>query len=595
METTVDQATKTDRQIASRQPKTVKNTTTILTKLPKDTISQVEEAKKIAQTRAGLAEMVGNSENTTHNDSSTEHGENEKTFQFKGELLAVDEDGIIEWVQTNSRPLTKEQKQGIVSGFNSYLSNPLKRAEPSIDDLKPIFNLGNNFSLYDTGRITDVSSLLPSENKDFFLRTVEPMLILDYHRRELIEFDQIVRRNVHLDETSLGELLYEISCFKPDSPLQAAVNRLVAVIVRDNIDTIVSRITDKDHDFSSAMHALIANGKDDDLCIRLVQALAPIGSCEELTPQLKELIYKNNGWTIKLEEQTALFQIDHAARRIGREIDEWKSNSRPVEEQIRDSEEFFRRYTNRVFKDSDTQKYNYRLSGEYAYRDAHSLIELEKARPGITKFLKDKFGIMDFGRYPTKVLIDQYDQFEDDTKPYGLILYPRSDWNGSFHYNPSIVASLADQAAALGYRLKIAEVNSLIDATRILLMLKKKYPNHKISFAMVGGHGTKTSIEFGEDDGLGKLEMSHLSGDGIKRALGEEFFEEGAPIVLRSCSTFTMAQEMSKSSMGVTTGPDDDTGIESLELARNNDKVSFTANYHEATAKSYKTGALLEH
>lgn len=162
---------------------------------------------------------------------------------------------------------------------------------------------------------------------------------------------------------------------------------------------------------------------------------------------------------------------------------------------------------------------------------------LEGKDPGICLFLWKNFGIVNFGRYPDEVLLQQRKQFEN-VGPYGIIMYARDDHNGAFN-RPYLIKDMAEQAGD-ALNLRIMEVQDLIGAVRMLIRLHQQYfqkgLGHKIQFALFGGHGTSDCIQLGNDYQQGYQVVS----DDLNRAGGERlrnFFEEDAVIILQSCST----------------------------------------------------------
>jgi hypothetical protein len=163
-------------------------------------------------------------------------------------------------------------------------------------------------------------------------------------------------------------------------------------------------------------------------------------------------------------------------------------------------------------------------------------LEIESKRPGIMATLSKEFGIMDFGRYPAEMLVAQYDQREDHSRPYGVIIYPRDDWNGAFMDNVNSFKGLYEQLDGKA-NVRIVEAQGKISIARRLLALRNKYPERKISFAVIGGHGEKDHIQFGNSLPEGDLYASDLYGRGVQRT--SEFFVPNPTIVLASCSTGT--------------------------------------------------------
>ena len=173
------------------------------------------------------------------------------------------------------------------------------------------------------------------------------------------------------------------------------------------------------------------------------------------------------------------------------------------------------------------------------------ITQLESRKSGICRFLFNEFGIADFGRYPVELLLKQKEQFNDRSKPYGVVLYPRDDWNGAF-YNFPMLEKFYKQLKGEFY-LRVFECKSKLGVVKALNKLNKLYnppddSGHKISLAIIGGHGTKNSINFGgrawDNKEGGKKEELHIND--LKGSVAEEsgkFFIKYPTIILESCST----------------------------------------------------------
>jgi hypothetical protein len=178
------------------------------------------------------------------------------------------------------------------------------------------------------------------------------------------------------------------------------------------------------------------------------------------------------------------------------------------------------------------------------------MMRIERISPGICKFLLDEFGIMDFARYPAELLLRQRAEFDDVTKPYGVIIYPRSDHNGAFYGSAFSLQELAAQFQG-DFCLRVIEAESKIDIARHLIRLNRRYNpeggnGRKISLAIIGGHGTENSILFGGIKDRHQLRTQDFMGKGARKT--SQFFEPGATFILASCSTGVdkgIAQELS--------------------------------------------------
>lgn len=173
---------------------------------------------------------------------------------------------------------------------------------------------------------------------------------------------------------------------------------------------------------------------------------------------------------------------------------------------------------------------------------------LESKRKGSVSELVHKYGIQEFQRYPEEMLLAQLEE-EDTQQPYGVVVYPRDDWNGAFDADKKLWKDFFGETRSR-CGLKIFECASRIDIARHLLDLDKKYgAEHKISFAVIAGHGQENKIQFGPWWGhfsaLSKVDIG--SGKGIRRV--KDFFVEDPSIVFFSCSTGAeegIAQELSQ-------------------------------------------------
>ncbi|MFA5953916.1 MAG: hypothetical protein WC817_00040 [Patescibacteria group bacterium] len=177
--------------------------------------------------------------------------------------------------------------------------------------------------------------------------------------------------------------------------------------------------------------------------------------------------------------------------------------------------------------------------------------EVEKQQPGACRVLYDEFGIADFGRYPTDLLCKQYEERNDTTKPYGVIVYPRNDYNGAYYLN-SMALDEFYKATRGSFSLRAVECATKYNVAHALYDLDKKYnpkdkKGHKISLAIIGGHGTENSIQFGGTDKRHLLTSEDLKKRNAKGV--DSFLEENSTIILASCSTGAdggIGQELSK-------------------------------------------------
>ncbi|NTW30619.1 MAG: hypothetical protein HGA33_05030 [Candidatus Moranbacteria bacterium] len=166
--------------------------------------------------------------------------------------------------------------------------------------------------------------------------------------------------------------------------------------------------------------------------------------------------------------------------------------------------------------------------------------------------LFSEYGIANFQRYDSSLLLWQLEQSGQDI-PYGVIVFPEEDLNGAFAQMKTPIAEMAAKLRMEKFATRIVEVGSKTEFAKRLLSLDKRYGSNgeKISFMVLGGHGSSESITFGDRiapppiDGVyedwelrrGKITTSDLTeGKGIESAL-RRLLRSDAPIVLISCST----------------------------------------------------------
>lgn len=212
------------------------------------------------------------------------------------------------------------------------------------------------------------------------------------------------------------------------------------------------------------------------------------------------------------------------------------------------------------------------------------MISLERQRQGICKYLFSQYGITNFTRYPEDILINQFDDRENNEKPYGLLLYPKADYGGAFSQDKKVLQELFQQAAGFGYSLRIAECGTKKNVIRILNFVRHHYGS--IHFAVVSGHGTVESIRLGkprvvtenkdekENEDKYQISLADILRVGViregVRAL-ESAFIPNPTIILNSCSTGKeggIAQNLSRVLLARVIGPDRPTSLESIQLRK---------------------------
>ncbi len=236
--------------------------------------------------------------------------------------------------------------------------------------------------------------------------------------------------------------------------------------------------------------------------------------------------------------------------------------------------------------------------GQSIYSNIRNIQILEKANRGICRFLWDEFQIADFGRYPPELLLKQRENFRSLENPYGLVIFPRNDWNGSFYSDKAALEGMFAQLKG-EFDIRVFECEGKVDVVRALRKCDDMYnpPNgggHKISLLILGGHGTENSVRFGGNDKRHVLYTEDLARKVSGKAGG--YLDENPTIILASCSTGAeggIAQELSKRFGAKVVAPQKPSSIVDLHASKNRGgKFRFNASYTEKGVKNvYMQGA----
>jgi hypothetical protein len=270
----------------------------------------------------------------------------------------------------------------------------------------------------------------------------------------------------------------------------------------------------------------------------------------------------------------------------------------------------------KTFAERDEQ--GSKIYEESYVRNMKAAERLEQSMPGASEKLFKKFGIANFDRYEPEVLLRQL-EMENKDVPYGVVVFPEFDYNGAFFQNKDKLEKMRKQLLEGGHEIRIVEAASQFEMAKRLNGFNKKYaPNgNKIEFLILGGHGTKSSVQLGEDkfidaymdeippplpndnmsdedyqkaveewqknsenekkynsksrDTIFADDLKEGGGRGIRRA-ANEWLEKNAPIVFVSCSTGAeggIAQVVGKELGFNAIGPDRPTNIDSIDVKFN--------------------------
>lgn len=230
-----------------------------------------------------------------------------------------------------------------------------------------------------------------------------------------------------------------------------------------------------------------------------------------------------------------------------------------------------------------------------------NLRALENMHPGAAKVLSEKFGIMDFGRFPPELLSQQFENMENVEKPYGLIVLPRDDHNGSFSARSEQALQQLSSGLEGRYLLRAIEVESKMDLARKLIQMDKKYGAHqKIGFALVGAHSGAGMLVFGAGDRkFYSLNVDDFLGRGVKRSF--HYFVKNPTVILWGCKAGKeggIGQKLSAAMDAEVIGPKKvSAGIEKIKVRFDKqNKPRFSVTFEpgdwslSASTKTYRSG-----
>src|SRR5258708_3510392 len=223
-------------------------------------------------------------------------------------------------------------------------------------------------------------------------------------------------------------------------------------------------------------------------------------------------------------------------------------------------------------------------------RNLSELFKLEEESPTAAAYLAKEFGVLDFARYPRELLKDQFDQRNDKSKPYGIVIFPRADHNGAFYHDTHVFGNVVKQLGDR-YYLRVAEAETKIDVVRRLSTFKKNYG--PATFAFIGGHGEPDLIQFGSLGGEGRygLRSEDLIGRGSERS--RQFFVDNPTIILVSCSTGTkkgIGQKLSERLAATIIAPETPTSMSKVDISFSNNRPVFKVSYRDSSEKQYEKG-----
>lgn len=200
------------------------------------------------------------------------------------------------------------------------------------------------------------------------------------------------------------------------------------------------------------------------------------------------------------------------------------------------------------------------------------MASIERARPGITEFLKKRFGVHCFSRVPDEVWIAMYDA-KNENKPWGIVFFSRADHNGALN-KPLHWQELYNQLNTT-HTLVCCEVDSLEAIGRYLqrayIMYGKKQTdesNRRCSFVIIDWHGSENS---------GRLQPGYrgiLTADTVVRHSAATVFRnryiatDSVPLLSLGCKTgVNFAREVgTQLRFTQSSGPQESTSLKSIKV-----------------------------
>lgn len=178
---------------------------------------------------------------------------------------------------------------------------------------------------------------------------------------------------------------------------------------------------------------------------------------------------------------------------------------------------------------------------DYENHNVEAMAAIELLEPGAVKVLTEEFGIRNFMRYPTRVMINQYRNRDNKDLDYGVYIMPTTDHNGAFHpsnQHSHLIDSFERSLAQIDAGVRIYEVDTIVGAARAVLSARHKYEK-QLHFAVIAGHGTPNTLEFDSSDiftgYMRRMQLRNIPDRPADRMM--DIFTRDATLILDSCST----------------------------------------------------------
>lgn len=484
-----------------------------------------------------------------------------------------------------------------------------------INDLKAKFETEwNNSPFSDETLLDQISQEVNAIEKDYEY-SAEDLEKMEDIIRKMISQKRLLKEAIEQNYSeNIKKLALKTMCDLAKMANQADPDSLIQLrkLILQESDSII-QIVDKNlagHEYAKTMLAGIAGKKPDqkDRIIRVLKKYEKFSINKDLDIEDIEIM----GWLLRQSETKR--EIDKLSADFILAINEHfilnPNDFKVLLACVQSSLELFQELGNyRIFQmlkkyeftrdevDRLIQKWQFaggseKYMPEAFLKNIRTIEIVEKERPGISKFLISKFGIYNFGRYSTELLIKNYDEYENQELPYGVVMFAEDDHNGAyFEYKEE----LDDLAKSLNgkYILRIAEVGGKQDLLRLLVRLRLKYgEKHKISFGVLGAHGNMDVITLGNVSNTGDRDIrrSNIKQYGNRRY---KLFEDNGTLVLLSCESGkkgAIGEDISEAINTKTIAPKGKTGLKSIKaILEEGGNTEFSVKFsHHVRAATFR-------
>jgi hypothetical protein len=221
---------------------------------------------------------------------------------------------------------------------------------------------------------------------------------------------------------------------------------------------------------------------------------------------------------------------------------------------------------------------------------------LEKFRKGVCIHLCQNFGIRSFGRYPDEVLKEM---IEGIHKPYILFVSGLSDHNAAFYEDKKILNEIRKKQNK--FQIICIEVGSCSELNDRFEIIKKQFG--QAEHGILAGHGDTDGLTLNNKGKYYERRLTRMYFLENSKIFNETF-KPGGTVILFSCST---AKDKSTADMKESNfakigshwtdldfiGPDDDSGVTSINIIISDEKLLLIPVYNKAKAVRYRKGEIV--